>query len=248
MVPAATGHRHRRLAAHPLGALRARRRSSRRAAAVSLRGVVPLAYEPRPRGADGAHARGLRAAARGAWPGPIPGRPASALAGAAAGSAAARAARGAGRSRGCGSRSRPRALGRARSTPTSQTVSRERLAALRGARRRRSPSRPRRRSRSRSATTSSTCSAVELLVYHRRFDGRRDRYRPSLREWIEGAEARGSTAERYVDAQRGGARRRPAFAALARRAAHRCAARADRALHRPAARRRLRPRRQRLSR
>ncbi|MDX6537243.1 MAG: aspartyl-tRNA(Asn)/glutamyl-tRNA(Gln) amidotransferase subunit [Gaiellales bacterium] len=43
---------------------------------------------------------------------------------------------------------------------------------------------------------------VELLVYHRRFDGRRDRYRPSLREWIDGAEARGSAAERYVDAQR----------------------------------------------
>jgi aspartyl-tRNA(Asn)/glutamyl-tRNA(Gln) amidotransferase subunit A len=43
---------------------------------------------------------------------------------------------------------------------------------------------------------------VELLVSHRRFDGHRDGYRPSLREWIEGAEARGTTAERYVDAQR----------------------------------------------
>jgi aspartyl-tRNA(Asn)/glutamyl-tRNA(Gln) amidotransferase subunit A len=43
---------------------------------------------------------------------------------------------------------------------------------------------------------------VELLVFHRRFDGRRSGYRPSLREWIDGAEARYSSAERYVDAQR----------------------------------------------
>jgi len=41
----------------------------------------------------------------------------------------------------------------------------------------------------------------ELLAYHRRFDGRRDRYRPSLREWIDGAEARTVPAERYVAAQ-----------------------------------------------
>jgi aspartyl-tRNA(Asn)/glutamyl-tRNA(Gln) amidotransferase subunit A len=44
---------------------------------------------------------------------------------------------------------------------------------------------------------------AELLVFHRRFDGRREHYRPSLREWIEQAEARGASAERYVDAQRG---------------------------------------------
>jgi aspartyl-tRNA(Asn)/glutamyl-tRNA(Gln) amidotransferase subunit A len=44
---------------------------------------------------------------------------------------------------------------------------------------------------------------AELLVFHRRFDGRRDGYRPSLRGWIEEAEARGTSAERYVDAQRG---------------------------------------------
>ena len=43
---------------------------------------------------------------------------------------------------------------------------------------------------------------VELLVFHRRFDGRRDLYRPSLREWVDEAEARGTSAERYVDAQR----------------------------------------------
>jgi aspartyl-tRNA(Asn)/glutamyl-tRNA(Gln) amidotransferase subunit A len=43
---------------------------------------------------------------------------------------------------------------------------------------------------------------AELLVFHRRFDGRREHYRPSLREWVEQAEARGTSAERYVDAQR----------------------------------------------
>ncbi|MDP9259828.1 MAG: amidase family protein, partial [Actinomycetota bacterium] len=43
---------------------------------------------------------------------------------------------------------------------------------------------------------------VELLVFHRRFDGRRDLYRPSLREWVDEAEARATTAERYVEAQR----------------------------------------------
>jgi aspartyl-tRNA(Asn)/glutamyl-tRNA(Gln) amidotransferase subunit A len=54
---------------------------------------------------------------------------------------------------------------------------------------------------------------VELLVYHRRFDGRRDGYRPALREWIDGAEARNASAERYVDAQRG---RRETTAGFAR--------------------------------
>jgi Asp-tRNA(Asn)/Glu-tRNA(Gln) amidotransferase A subunit family amidase len=43
---------------------------------------------------------------------------------------------------------------------------------------------------------------AELLVFHRRFDGSREHYRPSLREWVEQAEARGTSAERYVDAQR----------------------------------------------
>jgi aspartyl-tRNA(Asn)/glutamyl-tRNA(Gln) amidotransferase subunit A len=45
----------------------------------------------------------------------------------------------------------------------------------------------------------------ELIVYHRRFDARRELYRPSLREWVEGAEADPVSAERYVAAQ---ARRR----------------------------------------
>jgi aspartyl-tRNA(Asn)/glutamyl-tRNA(Gln) amidotransferase subunit A len=53
---------------------------------------------------------------------------------------------------------------------------------------------------------------AELLVYHRRFDGRREAYRASLREWIEQAEARAVSAERYVAAQ---ARRRETTAALA---------------------------------
>jgi aspartyl-tRNA(Asn)/glutamyl-tRNA(Gln) amidotransferase subunit A len=51
----------------------------------------------------------------------------------------------------------------------------------------------------------------ELLAYHRRFDGRRDLYRASLREWIDGAEARSVPAERYVAAQ---ARRRELTAAF----------------------------------
>jgi aspartyl-tRNA(Asn)/glutamyl-tRNA(Gln) amidotransferase subunit A len=42
---------------------------------------------------------------------------------------------------------------------------------------------------------------AELLPYHRRFDGRRDLYRPSLRAWVEAAEARASSAEEYVTLQ-----------------------------------------------
>ncbi len=53
---------------------------------------------------------------------------------------------------------------------------------------------------------------AELLVYHRRFDGRREHYRPSLREWVEQAEARDVSAERYVAAQ---GRRREMTASLA---------------------------------
>ncbi len=47
--------------------------------------------------------------------------------------------------------------------------------------------------------------ATELLVYHRRFDGQRDRYRPSIREWVEEGERRAVSGETYVAAQ---ARRR----------------------------------------
>ncbi len=43
--------------------------------------------------------------------------------------------------------------------------------------------------------------APELLLYHRRFDGRRDRYRPALREWIEQSEDRATSAETYLAAQ-----------------------------------------------
>jgi len=53
---------------------------------------------------------------------------------------------------------------------------------------------------------------AELLTYHRRFDGGRERYRPSLREWVEQAEARAVSAERYLAAQ---TRRRETTAALA---------------------------------
>ena len=41
----------------------------------------------------------------------------------------------------------------------------------------------------------------ELLVYHRRFDARRDLYRPSIREWVEEGERRAVAAEAYVATQ-----------------------------------------------
>ena len=42
---------------------------------------------------------------------------------------------------------------------------------------------------------------AELLPYHRRFDARRELYRPSLREWLENAEAQGLSAEAYFAVQ-----------------------------------------------
>jgi aspartyl-tRNA(Asn)/glutamyl-tRNA(Gln) amidotransferase subunit A len=42
---------------------------------------------------------------------------------------------------------------------------------------------------------------AELLSYHRRFDDRRDLYRPSIREWVEEGERRALSAEDYVAAQ-----------------------------------------------
>ncbi len=42
---------------------------------------------------------------------------------------------------------------------------------------------------------------TEMLVYHRRFDGRRDLYRQSLREWVEEGERRAVSGESYVSAQ-----------------------------------------------
>ncbi len=46
---------------------------------------------------------------------------------------------------------------------------------------------------------------TDMLAYHRRFDGRRDLYRPSLREWVEDGERRAVSGEGYAAAQ---ARRR----------------------------------------
>jgi aspartyl-tRNA(Asn)/glutamyl-tRNA(Gln) amidotransferase subunit A len=46
---------------------------------------------------------------------------------------------------------------------------------------------------------------TDMLAYHRRFDGRRDLYRPSLREWVEEGERRAVSGEGYAAAQ---ARRR----------------------------------------
>jgi aspartyl-tRNA(Asn)/glutamyl-tRNA(Gln) amidotransferase subunit A len=51
---------------------------------------------------------------------------------------------------------------------------------------------------------------AELLAYHRRFDGLRELYRPSIREWVELGETRATSAEAYVAAQ---TRRREATAA-----------------------------------
>ena len=46
---------------------------------------------------------------------------------------------------------------------------------------------------------------TDMLAYHRRFDAARERYRPSLREWVEDGERRAVTGEAYVAAH---ARRR----------------------------------------
>jgi aspartyl-tRNA(Asn)/glutamyl-tRNA(Gln) amidotransferase subunit A len=46
---------------------------------------------------------------------------------------------------------------------------------------------------------------AEMLAYHRRFDARRELYRPALREWVEEGERRAVSGEAYVAAQ---ARRR----------------------------------------
>ena len=41
---------------------------------------------------------------------------------------------------------------------------------------------------------------TEMVVYHRRFDGRRNRYRQSLREWVEEGERRAVCGEAYAAA------------------------------------------------
>jgi aspartyl-tRNA(Asn)/glutamyl-tRNA(Gln) amidotransferase subunit A len=53
---------------------------------------------------------------------------------------------------------------------------------------------------------------TEMLVYHRRFDDRRELYRPALREWVEEGERRCVSGEAYVAAQQ---RRREVTAAWA---------------------------------
>jgi aspartyl-tRNA(Asn)/glutamyl-tRNA(Gln) amidotransferase subunit A len=53
---------------------------------------------------------------------------------------------------------------------------------------------------------------AEMLAYHRRFDGARELYRPSIREFVERAEERALPAEAYVAAQ---GRRRDLAAAWA---------------------------------
>jgi aspartyl-tRNA(Asn)/glutamyl-tRNA(Gln) amidotransferase subunit A len=51
---------------------------------------------------------------------------------------------------------------------------------------------------------------TDMLGYHRRFDGRRELYRPALREWVEMGEGRAVTGADYAAAQ---ARRRDVTAA-----------------------------------
>jgi aspartyl-tRNA(Asn)/glutamyl-tRNA(Gln) amidotransferase subunit A len=53
---------------------------------------------------------------------------------------------------------------------------------------------------------------TDMLAYHRRFDDRRELYRPALREWVELGESRAVTGEQYAAAQ---ARRRETTAAWA---------------------------------
>ena len=44
---------------------------------------------------------------------------------------------------------------------------------------------------------------TDMLAYHRRFDGRRERYRPALRQWLEMGEQRAVSGERYASLQAG---------------------------------------------
>ena len=59
--------------------------------------------------------------------------------------------------------------------------------------------------------------APEFLLYHRRFDDRREEYRPSIREWAELCEERSVSAERYLAAQQ---RRRETTAGFSEWLAH----------------------------
>ena len=44
---------------------------------------------------------------------------------------------------------------------------------------------------------------TDMLAYHRRFDGGRERYRPALRQWLEMGEQRAVSGERYASLQAG---------------------------------------------
>ena len=241
MVPAATGtDTADRCGSRPRCA--APRRSADARPRVDAQPSSPLATEPRSRGADGAHARRIARRSWPRWRGPIPAAPEARSPPAARGPPAPRTGRHA-----AGRRS-PRALAphrRARSTPTSPTASMPRSrSAPRWEPARRAASAP-----GRPADVGDDFLDVlyaELLTYHRRFDGGREHYRPSLREWVEQAEARarlGRALSRRADAApRNDCRPRP----VARRLPDLGPDPADGAVRRTPARRRLRPRRQRL--
>ena len=132
------------------------------------------------------------------------------------------------------------------STPTSPRAS-TRAVAPAGARRRPGRAASARRRRSTSATTSSTSSTPSCSSTTAASTAGASDYRPSLREWVEQAEARGDVGRGLRGrAEPGGARRPPSFAHWL--AEHRI----ERVLEptvpcvAPVARRRLRPRRQRL--
>ena len=178
-----------------------------------------------------------------AWPGPTSGAPA-ARSPAAPPASLPRAARARNRWPACASRSRPGGCAALDADVADGFDRRARDAARRSAPR--SSSRLRRRSPLDIGDDFLDVLYAELLVFHRRFDGRRERYRPSLREWVEQAEARsrlGRALRRR--AARAGARRRPASRSGSPTSGSTRRARADGALRRAAARRRLRPRRQR---
>ena len=68
---------------------------------------------------------------------------------------------------------------------------------------------------------------TEMLVHHRRFDDRRDAYRPAIRARLEHAEQRAMTAEEYIGGQARRAEDTARVVRLARRAPDRCDRRAD---------------------
>ena len=198
---------HGRLAPHPVGSLRHVGDQADARARLASR-CRPAGGQPRPRRPDGAQPGRLRSAPhRHGRPGP--GAPAEwARAGSAGGASRATQRTAAARrhSRGpvaadrigrAGSGRRGAVRGRTRS------MWQPRGRAGRGARAGRAARCP--------GTTSSTCCARSCSRTNRRFDGQRDRYRPSIREWVEEGERRARARRRRTSPpRRAGGKQRPA--------------------------------------